>query len=201
MKDIFSNLADFLFECNALTRVKRGGDMLINNPLTQNVSDHIFRSLIISYFLSKLEDVDENKVLKMSLFRDLYKSRSLDLHKVAIHYIDREKVKQNIRKDQHNLLDSKSKREANLLSDELEEKKTPEAMVALDANYLAEAIFAKESIERGVKMNDWMDNIKKALKTDSAKKLFSILKKTSSENWWKKLKYIPEIERGSQNIR
>ena len=55
------------------------------------------------------------------------------------------------------------------------------------------AITAKENIEKGYSYaQDWINNISKALLTESGKKLLNELKNADSNKWWqglKKLKY------------
>ena len=55
------------------------------------------------------------------------------------------------------------------------------------------AITAKENIEKGYAyVQDWINNISKALITESGKKLLEELKNSDSNEWWqglKKLKY------------
>ena len=47
------------------------------------------------------------------------------------------------------------------------------------------AFVAKQYLELGYDTEDWLENIGKALETESAKKLFTVVKNTSFNNWWK----------------
>jgi hypothetical protein len=47
-------------------------------------------------------------------------------------------------------------------------------------------------------MQDWINNVEKALKTKSAKQLLELIKKGNSNDWWRDLKYIAEIKRGDK---
>tara|TARA_Y100000310_G_C20448076_1_gene699378 strand:- start:153 stop:719 length:567 start_codon:yes stop_codon:yes gene_type:complete len=185
-----NNLVNFFFETGMLKHVKRSGWWLINVDNPENIAEHSFRTAIIGYFLAKLENVDADKVLKMCLFHDLHESRVNDLHKVGQRYIDFKSGEIKASKEQTESLGEAGK-EVFELNQEFHEKKTREANVAKDADYLEAAIQAKEYIDIGYKeAQNWIDNIKTVLKTDSAKKLIKLLEKTSSNDWWKDLKKI-----------
>ena len=76
------------------------------------------------------------------------------------------------------------------LMKEFHEGKTKESIIAKDADYLENAIQAKEYRDAGYKLTEeWMENIRKLLKTDSAKEILDQISK-SSDNWWKGLKKL-----------
>lgn len=61
--------------------------------------------------------------------------------------------------------------------------------VARDADYLEQAITAKEYFDIGYKSAwNWIERVEKVLKTPSAKELCGLLKKTDSASWWNGLK-------------
>jgi len=191
-------LANLFFETNILTRIKRSGNMLVNNPTQDNVSDHAFRTMFIAQILAKIEKVNVGKILQMCILKNLPKTRIQELHKVASHYINEEKASENVFKDQTNLFPKEMRSEIRSLYDELGEKQTKEATICRDASYLAEVLSTKESIERGVDMTDWIKNLRKAIKLNSSRKIMEAILESKSTDWWKNLKYIPEIERGLQ---
>jgi putative hydrolase of HD superfamily len=76
MKDI----CNFLFEIGMLKRTPRTGLQFLGSG-KESVAEHCFRVIIIGYNLSKLNpQVDENKVLKMTLLHDILESRTGDLN-------------------------------------------------------------------------------------------------------------------------
>ena len=181
MKDIIN----FFFELGQLKRVRRSGWWLLGIEHPESVAEHSFRAAIIGYFLAKLEKVDLNKVTLMCLFNDLHETRLNDLHKVGHRYIDFRKAETRAHKEQTENLDK------NIFSlhKEFQEQKTKESVVARDADLLECAVQAKEYIDKGYKdAKNWNDNIKKILKTKNAKKLFKLIEKNSSNEWWKHLK-------------
>ena len=74
---------------------------------------------------------------------------------------------------------------------ELEARKTKEAIVAKDADYLECFIQAKEYYDIGYReVKDWMKNTRNAMKTKSAKKLADRAAKMSAHAWWTGLKKL-----------
>lgn len=181
------NLVNFFFELGQLKRVKRSGWWLlgINNP--ESVAEHSFRAAAIGYFLAKLEKADENKITLMCLFNDLHETRINDLHKVGHKYINFKQAETKVHKEQTKKLDK------NIFSLHLEfqEQKTKESIIARDADLLENALQAKEYIDQGYKnAQNWIENIKKIIKTNSAKSILKSIEITSSNNWWNDLKKI-----------
>jgi len=196
----FKSLTNFLFESGKLTKIKRSGDILVNNPNPDSVSDHCFRAMIIGYVLAKLEKADENKVIKMLLFHSLHESRISNLHRVASRYINTKKTKKLVFKDQLDYFSEDIKKEIEDLRKGFDEENSKESIVANDAKCLADSVAAKEAIETGIDMSVWIKNDENALKTNSAKKLIKELKNTSCNEWWKNLKYLPKMDVGEKKF-
>ena len=165
------NITDFIFELGALKNVKRSGWWIINVKDPENVAEHSFRSGVVGHFLAKLEKVDANKVALMSLFNDLHEARLNDLHKIGHRYIDFRKAEMAARQEQAEGL-GEIGQEMLELHKEFMEQKTKESIVARDADLSEVAFQAKEYIEIGYKdAQDWIDNVRKGLVTESAKKM------------------------------
>ncbi len=68
-------------------------------------------------------------------------------------------------------------------------KKTKEAVIAKDADYLEGMIQAKDYLEHGYKhCKEWLVNYRKALKTPPAKRIAKAIEK--SKPWWEGLKEL-----------
>ena len=113
-------------------------------------------------------------------------SRIGDIHKVANRYVKVEEEK--VAKEQTEKL-------GNLggdilhMHEQIENRSTAAGIIAKDADMLDMAFTAKAYTEIGYEYaKDWMNNIEKILKTESAKELFNELKKSNSNEWWQKLK-------------
>lgn len=187
MPEDVKNVVKFLFEAGALKNIKRSGWWLAGVKNPESVAEHSFRANLVGYFLAKMEDADADKVLKMLLFHDLIETRLCDVNKVTRHYIDADKAEKEIAEEQAAMLEKFGEEYAELFN-EFMERKTNEAIIAKDADYLENAFQAKEYLDVGYKeAQDWLDNIKKALKTESAKSMFKEII-NSKETWWKGLK-------------
>lgn len=189
MKDILN----LIFEFGQLKRTKRSGwwDAGVKDP--ESVADHIARTCFIGHILSKLENVNSEKVILMILSHDLPEARTNDQGKVAARYIDLKSSEKGAFKDQIKNLPKNIQNTLSTLHREFEEGKTKEAIVAKDADYLECAIQAKEYLDIGYKKTeDWIDNVGKYLKTKSAKEIFKLIKKSDSLGWWKGLKKLPK---------
>ncbi|MBW2999611.1 HD domain-containing protein [Candidatus Woesearchaeota archaeon] len=185
------NIAKLLYELGQLKRVKRSGWWLINIDNPENVAEHSFRAAVIGYFLAKLENVDVNKVVLMSLFNDLHESRINDLHKVGQRYINFRQAETDVHKEQTDGLPKEIGSEIFSLHEEFQAQKTPEAVAARDADLLESALQAREYMKIGyADAQDWLNNIRTILKTKSGFKLLDLLEKTDPNSWWRGLKKI-----------
>ena len=72
---------------------------------------------------------------------------------------------------------------------EIEDRTTKEGIIAKDADWMEVAFAAKEQYDLGNGLAmDWIDNVGKAIETDSAKELFKTMKETRFTEWWTGLK-------------
>ena len=192
-----NELTKLFYEAGMLTRLDVSGDLLVGNS-GRSVADHSMRAAMIGYFLAKLEKADSSKVAIMLLFHDLCETRILELNKIAFSYINREQAETKSFEDQLKGMPKDAAEELSNLEHEMKERKSKEAIIAKDADYLECAISAKEAIDKGYDMHDWINNVRAALKTESAKKLLAMAEKMSSNEWWRNLKYIPELKKGDK---
>jgi len=186
-----NDIAKFLYEVGQLKRVKRSGWWLINIADPENVADHSHRAAVIGFLLARLEKADPYKTVMMCLFNDLHEARINDLHKVGQRYIDFKQAETKAHKEQVERLPSAIGKEVFGLHEEFQAQKTKESIIARDADLLENAVQAREYIGIGYDAaQDWIDNIKTILMTDSAKTLMAELEKTDPNSWWKGLKRI-----------
>ncbi len=187
--DKFSELARFFFELGNLKRVKRSGWWLAGVENPETIAEHNARAAIIAYILAKLEGADANKAALMCLIHDIPEVRTSDIHKIGTRYIDSKSAERKAREEQ--LKGMRECSELLSLLEEFEAKKTREAIIAKDADYLECYFQAKEYYDIGYKeAKDWMKNAKKALKTKSAKAIADKAAKMRAHAWWEGLKKI-----------
>ena len=182
------NITKYLFESGELKRVKRSGWWTAKIKDPESVAEHSFRTAVVAFILAKMEKMDEKKLCCAALFHDMHETRTLDLHKIHARYAKLpEDTKKKVVEDQlMNLPEDIKKGIEEVYS--LDEK---EKILLKDADLLECAFQAKEYLEIGYKdCENWINNIEKLLKTESAKKLLAVLKTMDSKDWWKGLKLI-----------
>ena len=180
------NLVNFFLECLILRHTPRACSYYLKGPVKENIVEHLYFTTIIGWVISKLEEVDENKIIKMCLIHDLVESRGGPRNIIMKFYNpirnEREIIKE-IAKD-HNL-------EIIQLEDlfnEYFDQKTPEAIAAKDADVLARMLLEKECFDLGnEKAKKWLNFSFKRLKTKSGKELGKNLIETDSDEWWLKI--------------
>ena len=183
------DLIRFLFEVGHLKNVQRSGWWLLGNKTPESVAEHSFRSTVIGYFLAKSEGADPLRVLMMCLFHDIRETRTNDLHKIAQSYINIDEVESKVSREQIKLLKGPVRTELEKVLSELAELETRESIVAKDADILECAMQAREYQSRGYEAAvDWIVRAESTLKTESAKKLLSLLENSDPDDWWKRLK-------------
>ena len=185
----YENIVKYIFENGVLKSVKRSGWWLIGIKDCESVSEHVQRTILIGYILAKLEKANTEKVMIMCTFHDNHESRINDLHKVGHRYIDFRKAEELVKDEQLDILPEEVKKEVNELVNQIKGDKSNESIIARDADLLENAFTAKEYIEKGYKdAQNWISNIKKALKTESAKNILDEIEKMNPNSWWYNLK-------------
>ena len=179
-KKEIKNITNFLFEVGSLKRIIRSGYQTLGSG-GETIAEHTFCCAVIGYSLAKIEKADENKVLKMCLFHDLLETRTGDLNLVNKQY--NKAFEEKARKDQCQNLPF-GKEMLKLLS-EYEKRKTKEAILAKDADFLEEMCQQKEHYETGnSRALEWMEYTKKRLKTKIAKQIAEQIIKNKVKDWW-----------------
>lgn len=176
---------NFFAEAGLLKKVIRSGWWVagIRNP--ESVAEHSFRCAVIGYYIAHLEGVDAYQVLVMALFNDIHESRINDLHKMGHYYIDFKDAEKRVFKDQVEFLDDKIKPEMGRLRLDYEEQKTPEAIVARDADILECLLQAKEYLDQGYPgAEKFFERAPDYLKTKTARQLWQKIKTWDSSEWW-----------------
>ncbi len=184
-------LADFLFEAGQLKRVKRSGWWVINVKDPETVAEHSFRAAVVGYVLGKLENADVKKVVLMCLFNDFHEARLCDLHKVSQRYIDLKPAENSAFAEQVKDLPENFSGELKTMFNEFQEQSSKEGIIARDADLLENSLQAREYIKQGYsEAQDFIDNVRGLMKTDSAKKLMKQIERSDPDRWWKGLKKI-----------
>src|SRR3989344_1880685 len=161
-------IANFLYELGMLGRLRRQGPYLAGIKDPETIAQHSHRASIIAYILAKMENVNVEKTVLMTMFHDVPETRMTDLNKVTRRYFKVKEPEEIIIKEQTQNLPENIKQSIRSLLDEFNEKESKEAVVARDADYLECAIQAKEYMEQGNRaMADWIKNCEKGVRTNS----------------------------------
>ena len=184
------NIVNFIFELNQLKRLRHSGWQLagIKNPDT--IAEHSLRAAQIGYILAVMEgDVNPEKVVTMLVIHDNAEARIGDQNKVSARYYTNSEAEKKAVIDQLDNLGESIKEKWLGYFNEYEKRNSKEGIIAKDADWLEQAFQAKEYVDLGyASAQDWINNVEKALETESAKKIIKEMKEVSFTDWWKDLK-------------
>lgn len=186
----------YFYEIGMLKRLKRTGWYAAGVKDPETIADHTHRSIVITYFIAKLEKADAERAILLMLFHDNVETRIGDTNKIAARYFDYKSAENAVYEDQIKNFPEEIKKDLQGIYKEIKENKTKEAIIAKDADLLECAIQAKEYLDLGYKsMQDWINNVKKRLKTETAKKMIKAMEENASESWWEGIKkiYLDEV--------
>jgi len=188
---MFSNkkIVDFFFELGQLRIIDHEGWRLIGVEFPESVADHSLRAAQIGFILAKLENYENPfEVCSLVIFHDIEECRIGDIHKVANRYVSADK--ERAVKEQLKSL-GKIGEEIFKIWKRVNFAEDRAGIIAKDADLIEQAVTAKEYMEKGYSYaEDWINNVEKKVKTNSAKKLLKLLRKSDPNDWWQGLKKI-----------
>ena len=167
----------FLSELELLKRKKREGFRTGGVERPHSIAEHSFIVAHLARIIAFHEEADVDKCMRMALCHDLGEARVGDHDKVVKKYCGRQiKEETEAIVDQVSVLEKKMGEEMISLFIEKEERKTKEAVVVQDADWLENALQCKIYLERGYKeFARWLQNLKDILQTETAKNLLKQL--------------------------
>lgn len=181
------NILNFFFELRQLREAPRSGWQIIGVPDAESVAEHSARAAQIAYVLALLEaHPSPEYVATMTLFHDMAECRTGDLHKIAQRYVDVDErsVVEGMTESLSSVGES-----VRALWFEAEERNSPAALIAKDADLLDVAVSAREYMASGFKeAEDWYNNAGNMLQTEQGKRLWKELREADPNAWWKGLK-------------
>lgn len=185
-----NEIINYFFELGMLKKIYHNGPQAagVKNPDT--VAEHIYRAAVIGFVLGEMEGISGEKVAMIVLFHDNPESRIGDHNKIAQRYIDREKAEKKVFGDQINTLPSPIAKKIEKFWNKQVDKKSKEGLLAYEADLIETALQAKEYLDTGYPTKGWITNVKKNLKSKSAKALLKQLEKTNFTDWWQGLKMV-----------
>lgn len=176
---------ELLYELGALRFIPRAWKQFFNADF-ENLAEHHFRVAWLGMILAMMEKKgNHGKILKMALVHDIAESRTGDVHQIGRQY-----TKRNEELAIDDILKNTSlSKEMKKLWHEYEERKTIEAKIVKDADWLDVDLEIREQLARGVStIKVWLANRKliyKHLHTKSGKKLWQQIHKSNPQDWFK----------------
>jgi putative hydrolase of HD superfamily len=187
------DLVKYFFELGQMRRTSHTGWTFAGVKQPTNIAEHTLRVVQIGNILARIEGADPAKTVQMLLIHDNGEIRTNDANRIVDRYIDIDEAEKKAVKEQHVRLPEELEKEFNQLFEEYKGRKSKESICAKDADYLDMALTAKEYIDIGYKScQDIVDNVKKALKTKTAKNLVKTIEETEFNEWWQGLKKLPK---------
>jgi putative hydrolase of HD superfamily len=179
--DEHDTIVDFLFEVGILAKTPRSGFYFLGSG-EQSVAEHINRVMFIGYVLASMRpQVDSARIIKMCLFHDMAEARTSDLNYVHQKYAEASEEK---------AIDDMTAPipfggDIKAVIKEYEARKTPESLLAKDADTLEFILALKEQVDIGNdRAKTWLPPAIKRLKTPEAQALAKRIAKTDSDRWW-----------------
>jgi putative hydrolase of HD superfamily len=178
-------IADFLFEVGMLKRTPRSGFQFLGTG-KETVAEHSLRTAVIGFVLAQMsDDLSTDRVVYMCLFHDLVEARTGDLNYVNKRYVKADE--EAAVRDMTSSLPFGD--EIRRLTEEFNERSSPEAEAANDADQIEMILQLKELGDLGNRYSrDWISSAMKRLRTDNGKRLARSILNTDFSAWWFKEK-------------
>ena len=183
-------LAQLLFEARSLKRLPRSGYQFLGTG-RESVAEHSFTTAFIAYVLAQMvPEVDEGKLVTMSLVHDLAEARLGDINYVQKFYIQTDEGAA-MRDMAAGLPFGKNLK---ALMEEFNRGESLEARLARDADQLAFLIELKDLADQGyAPPSTWMDNVHQRVQTTIGCALADSILQTPADKWWRQ-KFIDRTE-------
>ena len=175
---------ELLYEVGCLRFIQRTWKQFLG-PDFANLTEHHLRVIWLSLLLAKMENAgNQEKIIKMALVHDLTESRTGDVHHISRQYTKRNEAKavKDIFKD------TSLRKEMVGLCPEYEKKKSTEAKIVKDADYLDVDLELQEQKAIGRRHFHPWDSTRKIisekLHTKSGKQLWQAIQKSDPSDWF-----------------
>jgi putative hydrolases of HD superfamily len=178
-------VARFLHEAGVLKRVRRSGWLLAGVREPESVAEHSWRTALIAFVLATLEGADPFRTATLAVWHDTGESRSGDLPSVGRAYVQAAPEVQ-IAADQVEGFPPELGEAIRSLIAEYEERDTPEARLARDADKLECLLTAREYQAQGIADAEaWVVDSAQAVHSESARRLANAALAIEPKDWWR----------------
>lgn len=188
------HIARYLYEIGHLKHQKRTGwwRMGVRDP--ESVAEHSYRTAVIGYVLAAMEGANPEKTAAMCLFHDTAETRIGDLHWVTKRYLHTKEAEQTVLNEQMEQLPKEVASAISALTDEYNEKASPEALLAREADLLECLLQSREyEIQGYTKGLEWAKICREGLRNDTAKNLADACLSGDPGDWFQNLQDNPRF--------
>lgn len=183
MADELTRLTDFAYEMGLLKRYPRTGWLVAGVREPESIADHSFRAAALASVLAAMEGADPQRAALLSLFHDSQETRLTDIPYLAKRYVTRAPNGEVTEGQTRGLPEPVADMVRGAVA-EYEQKASPEARCARDADKLDCLLQAVEYREQGNEnVQPWIDSSLAALRTASAKRLADEALSRRSLDW------------------
>ncbi|SES46879.1 HD domain-containing protein [Actinokineospora terrae] len=176
-------LAAFGYELGLLKRIRRAGWWHVGVRDPESVAEHSLRTAQIAALLAAEEGASPERAAFLALWHDTQETRTGDIPHTATKYLTKPDPRA-ITADQTAALPDASRELVREAVDEFENRQTPEALCAKDADKLEMLLQAIEYRETGVQRVDgWIDSARKGLTTETARRIAEAAVTLSPLTW------------------
>ncbi|HEV7931234.1 MAG TPA: HD domain-containing protein [Actinomadura sp.] len=183
MASELARLTGFLYEQGLLKRYPRTGWHIVGVRSPESIADHSHRTAVIAAVLAVMEGAGPERTALLALFHDSQETRLTDIPYVGKRYLTAATNRQ-VTADQTEGIPRPVAEVVRGVVDEYEERESPEALCARDADKLECLLQALEYREQGHEnVQPWIDSSLAALQTSSAKALADEALHTGSLEW------------------
>ncbi|MCP3758226.1 HD domain-containing protein [Streptomyces sp. TBY4] len=183
MADDLSAVARFLYEAGTLKNTARSGWWMAGVKLPESVAEHSWRTSLIASIIAKLEGADPARAAFLAVWHDTQETRTGDVNHLGKKYstaADPVAVTADQTAGMPELL-AKALQE---LVTEYEEKDSPEAVCARDADKLECMLQGIEYKAQGYEAAQrWIDNSQARLTTETGQRLAEELLGQGTLDW------------------
>ncbi|PYC72353.1 HAD family hydrolase [Streptomyces tateyamensis] len=183
MADDLTAVAHFLFEAGTLKQARRTGWWMAGVRDPESVAEHAWRTSLIASIIAKLEGADPAQAALMAVWHDTQETRTGDVNYLGKKYSTGADPRA-VTADQTSGMPDVLAEAIRTIVAQYEDKQTPEALCARDADKLECLLQGIEYRAQGyTNAQRWIDNSRARLVTKSANALADALLSSDSLDW------------------
>ncbi|WP_416975757.1 HD domain-containing protein [Streptomyces sp. 4F14] len=184
MADDLTAVANFLYEAGTLKQTKRSGWWMAGVRDPESVAEHSWRTSVIATIIAKLEGADPARAALFAVWHDSQETRTGDVNHLGKRYGAGEADPRTVTADQVAGMPEVLAEAVRELVGEYEDKESPEAVCARDADKLECMIQGIEYRAQGyADAQRWIDNSRRRIVTESGQALADAVLATGPLDW------------------